>query len=264
MKIGTVTSDKIHFTRQSRATDAEIKDLAVDIRDNGLKHPILVDSHTGLLLDGLSRVRAYQMLGWSVIPAALFDEPREATDLMEAERENRRWPYQRIMELNSDMKVITEQWDNRRRSVGRRPKKGVRYPKIEGSRLATSRATGVSENTICRIKILMNLAKDGNPEAQHLVDNIFASPPGSPIIGFGRANKLYRLQKTMLPMSDEERAKTLADILRAVETSLDQVWRVGGLHVLPSEAKGALFTQANDIFQAVSKIRKELRRQQGE
>ena len=264
MEIGNVTPEKIHFSRQSRATDAEIEALAVDIRDNGLKYPVLVDAHTGLLLDGLNRVRAYKLLGWSVIPARLFDSPREATDAMEAERNGELWPYERTMELYSDMKVITEQWDNRRRTGRKRPKKGFSYPKIEGSRTATCRATGVSENGICRINILVNLANAGNQEARGLVNKIYAGPPGSPITGFDRANKLYRLQKNMLPMSDEERAKALTDILRAVETSLDQVSRVGGIHILPPEANETLLAQATDIYKTISKIRNELRRQQSE
>lgn len=263
MKTGNVTSEKIHVTRQSRATDAEIKALAIDIRDNGLQHPVLVDAHSGLLLDGLNRLRAYQMLGWSVVPARFFDKPSEAADAIQAERGSEPWAYQRTMELYSDMKSLTTQWDIRRRT-GAKKQKGVSFPKIEGSRIATSRATGVSENGICRINVLIGLANNGDKEAQRVVAETYASPPGARITGFDRTSKLNRLQKGMLPMGEEERVKVLTDIFRAVETSLEQVSRVGGLHVLPAEANKALHTQITEILKTVSKIKYELRRQQSE
>lgn len=265
MEIGNVTSDKIHYTRQSRATDAEIKALAIDIRDNGLKHPVLVDAHSGLLLDGLNRLRAYQMLGWSVVPARFFDTPSEAADVMQAERDGKLWSYQRAMELFGDVKLLTAQWDVRRRVGKTRPRKGTSLSKqIEGSRSVTTRATGVTENAISRINILVNMAKAGNAEAQKLVENIYASPPGARIMGFDRTSKLHRLEKDMLPMEDEERVRVLADIFRAVETSLEQVSRVGGIHRLPPDANGKLLAQTTEILKKVSKIKNELRRQQSE
>ncbi len=42
-------------------------------REGGLRHPILVDKRSGVILDGHHRFRAYKELGFETIPCVLVD-----------------------------------------------------------------------------------------------------------------------------------------------------------------------------------------------
>jgi hypothetical protein len=247
----------MHWSRQSRATDAEIKALAEDIRDNGLQHPILVDAHSGILLDGLSRFLAYKMLGWSVVPAQFFDTGTEAADALQALRGNNIVGYQRTMEMYDDFRVITRLWDNRRRMVPKRRK----LAPIEHARYACFRATGISENAINRLNMLVNLAKAGNVEARETLANIFASPAGSPIIGFQRAMLLNAANRKTMPMSDEERVESLTNVLKAAETALEQAFRIGGLHILPEAGRQQVEDRVKGLIRVSRTLAKGLRKE---
>jgi hypothetical protein len=258
MKKGNVTSEKIHFSRSSRATDAEIKALAEDIRDNGLKHPILVDAHSGLLLDGLNRLRAYQMLGWSVVPALFFDTPSEAADELVKVRAGEPFPHQRNMELYVNFKVLCRAWDLRRRTGA---KQRTKLPPIEGARVVCSRACGVSENSINRLNMLVNMANHGNHQAARIVGEIYASPPGSPIIGYERISAVNNAQRRMSPMREEERVEALTNIIKAADTALEQAFRIGGMHTLSPESRDAVKEKIDSLTKSVRLIVKELRRE---
>jgi hypothetical protein len=258
MEKGNVTADKIHYSRQSRATDAEIKALAEDIRDNGLQHPILVDAHSGLLLDGLNRFLAYKMLGWSVVPALFFDTTSEAADvLMSVRGEGILFSHQRNMELYADFKVLSREWDLRRRTGSKRGQ--GKLPPIESARLACARACGVSENSINRLHMLMNMAKEGNQEAVEVVKAIFASPPGSPILGYERISTMNNALKKMSPMDEEERVAAITNVVKAAETALDQAFRIGGMHTISQDNREAIKARLNNLTRSIRLINRGLR-----
>ena len=259
MKKGTVTSEKIHFSRSSRATDAEIKALAEDIRDTGLKHPILVDAHSGLLIDGLKRFRANQMLGWSVVPAYFAEDHTQAADYLQALRGvlGEPFDYLRITELYQDFRSLAAEV-----KVGRRTgvARGVKLPHMEGCRTACSRASGVSENSISRINRLMSLAGSGNEEAAQILENLWVSAPGSPINGFSRAAVLYKANQRMLPMENEQRVEAISNVLRAAETALEQAVRIGGLHLLSIEDAEKIDFRVSELIRQARALTKELKR----
>jgi hypothetical protein len=258
MEKGTVTSEKIHFSRQSRATDAEIKALAEDIRDNGLKNPILVDAHSGLLLDGLNRFLAYRMLGWSVVPASFFETPAEAADILQTQRKGKIFDYRRVMEFYQDFRTLSREWDTRRRTGARRLK-GVPLPPMEGARLVCGRACGVSENAINRLNVLTRLANNGNTEAQEIVTQIFDSPPGSPIVGYERIMNMSAAERRGFPMEEEKRVQALVNVVKAAETAVDQAFRIGGLHTLSPEGRQAVQEKVNNLTRAIRVLSRELR-----
>jgi hypothetical protein len=257
MRIGTVTAERMQWSRQSRATDAEIKALAEDIRDNGLQHPILVDAYSGRLVDGLNRLLAYKMLGWSVIPAVFFETGSEAADVLQDLRGGKVLDYRRSMEMYDDFRILTREWNTRRR-VG--IKKAQAYEPIERARLACSRAAGISENAINRLNMLINLSNAGNKESKAIVEAIYASTPGSPIVGFERAITLNRANRKVLPMLDEERVESLINVLKAAETALEQAFRIGGLHILPDEGRNRVEEKVKDLTRIVRILAKDLRR----
>ncbi len=256
MEKGNVTVDAIVCDRRCRATDAEIKALAEDIRDKGLKHPVLVVKGGNVLIDGLSRVKAYQLLGWSVVPALFTADPSEAADELEKLRHGKTLSYERGMEIFYDLKIL-----GKMRSIQRRTgiPRHTKMPPVESVRTAAWRATGVNENATNRISVLMNLAKAGEPEAIDIVAGIFASEPGSRIIGFSRATELNR-SRNMLEMDLPERIQALFDILRATEKSLEQMRRVGGFELLTHEDAEPVIARLSSISRVATSIRNEIRR----
>jgi len=257
MEKGNVTADKIHYSRQSRATDAEIKALAEDIRDNGLRHPILVDARSGLLLDGLNRFLAYKLLGWSVVPALFFDNPSEAADELLTVREGKLFGHQRHMELYEDFRTLSHEWDLRRRAGVKRGQ-GKLAP-IEGARKACARGCGVSENAINRVNMILRKANEGNVEAKEMVEKIYASPPGSPIMGYERISAMVNADKRMTPMEEEERVKSLINVVKAAETALGQAFRIGGMHKLSAEGREEIQLKIKGLAESIRLLRKELR-----
>jgi hypothetical protein len=259
MEKGNVTADAIICDRQCTATDAEIKALAEDIRDHGLKNPVLVGKEAGILIDGLKRMKAYELLGWSVVPALFTNDPSEAADVLEKLRRGKILGYRRAMEIYHDLKVLGMARAVRRR---RSPRAGraAKFPPIEMVRPAAKRATGMTENALNRLTVLMNLAEAGNQEAMNIVSVVFASAAGSRIVGFSRAIALNQPPKPMLEMSVPERTQALSDIVRATEKSLDQMTKVGGLHLLPHEDAETVIARLSDISRTATKIRNEIRR----
>lgn len=255
MRKGNVTVDVIVCDRECHATDAEIKALAEDIRDNGMSNPILAVEDSLELIDGLTRVKAYELLGWSVVPALFATTHSEAADVLEKIRHGKMLSYQRGMEVFRVLKILGKKATLQRRRVPR----GTKKPPAEQVRSAASRATGMSENAINRISVLENLANNGNVEAIQIVTDIFASPPGSRIIGFSRALSLNRT-RSMLEMPAPERMKAISDVLQATEKSLEQVDRVGGLNLLPPEDAGTVIARLSDIARLATKIRNETKR----
>jgi hypothetical protein len=256
MEIGNVTAEKIHFSRQSRATDAEIKALAEDIRDNGLHHPILVNAHSGTVLDGLNRLLAFRMLGWSVVPALFCETPSEAADVLADLRKGEQFGYRRIMELFRDFKELSHEWDMKRR-LGH--KRGTKIVPMEGARIACGRACGVSENAINRINMLVNLAEDGNVQAQEVVTAMFASPPGSPIMGYERVLKMSDAERRSTPMEEKERVEALTNVIRAAETALDQAFRIGGMHTLSSPGREVVDERIKSLTKMVRNLNRAVK-----
>lgn len=50
-------------------------------REGALRHPILVDKRSGVILDGHHRFRAYKELGFATIPCALVDYRSDAVSV---------------------------------------------------------------------------------------------------------------------------------------------------------------------------------------
>jgi hypothetical protein len=198
------------------------------------------------------------MLGWSVVPALFFDTTSEAADvLMSVRGEGNLFSHQRNMELYADFKPLSREWDLRRRTGS---KKGQgKLPPIESARLACARACGVSENSINRLNMLMNMAKGGNQEAAEVVKTIFASPPGSPILGYGRLSTMNNALKKMSPMDEEERVTALKNIVKAAETTLDQAFRIGGLHTLSPNNREEIKARIQSLARTVRLLNKGLR-----
>lgn len=112
---------------QGRATTAspeQIKELAQDIQDNGLKHPIIVSD--GQVLDGLARIEAYKSIGLDAIPVIVSDRFDELALAIEKGRDG---PMEtpRAVALIGQMQPLRLKFvSDRRRETGstKRPAKG--------------------------------------------------------------------------------------------------------------------------------------------
>lgn len=59
-----------------------LRQIREEIRREGrLRHPILVDKHSGVILDGHHRFRAYRELGFETIPCLLVDYHSEVVSV---------------------------------------------------------------------------------------------------------------------------------------------------------------------------------------
>ncbi len=250
MEFGNVTADSIVVTRDCRATAKEIKALAIDIRDNGLQVPVLVGETSRVLVDGLTRLKAYERLGWSVVPAQFTDDPIEAADLMEKLRDGQIVvTHQRANEILQDLKELAVPLMSGRR---RRPR-GTSVSPIEGIRSCVQRATGYSQNTLTRVNVIKNMALSGDANAMEVLQGIYASPPSGPVVGFGRIQALQK--RKGLSMSLEERTETLKAILRSVELGMAQINRVGGFGDLSEEDRETFTRQLSEISTAARTTR---------
>jgi len=62
---------KIKISKQNTRRLIDIPKLASDIKENGLKHPIIV-TENGSLKDGFRRIKAVQLLGWTEIDVKIL------------------------------------------------------------------------------------------------------------------------------------------------------------------------------------------------
>lgn len=256
MEFGNVTADSIVVERECRATAKEIKALAIDIRDNGLQVPVLVGKTSRILIDGLTRLKAYEKLGWSVVPAQFTDDPIEVADLMEKQRNGQILvTHQRAYELLQDVKVLGKL----RESLRRRRPRGTKVGHIEGVRPCVERATGYSENTLTRVVVIKNMADAGDPNAIEVLENIFNSPPNSPVLGFKRIMEIRN--RRGLSMSLGERTETIKAILRSVELGLAQIDRVGGFNELAEEDRTRFTQQLAEIAHDARTTRTAIKRE---
>ena len=256
MEFGNVTADSIVVERECRADAKTIKALAIDIRDNGLQVPVLVGKTSRVLVDGLTRLKAYEKLGWSVVPAQFTVDPIVADDLMEKLRDGQIVvTHERTCEILVDFKILSRVRESNRR---RKPR-GAKAPPIgEGVRGCVSRATGYSENTLTRVNVIKRMADEGDPNAIEVLEGIFKEPPGGPVIGFGRILQIRH--RKGLSMSVEERTETIKSVLRSVDLNLAQINRIGGFDELDEKDSRSFIQQLSEIASVARTTRTALRK----
>lgn len=259
MEISTVTTDQLITHRTPHMGPDEIEKLAVDIRDNKLRHPVLLSNTTHTLIDGLNRVEAYKLLGWSVIPAIYTDDLTEITDYLEVIRDDEILEVRRISEMIKDIDpLIILRRDSRRHhhySGGRT--KGL--PDVETSRDIYLRATGEKPGAIDMIRVVYRTAASGDPEAVKVVARLEAGQIG--IYSAGAIIRKLREQRVggVVHMSSRERRDVMDAAMRSLETTTDQVLKLGRLDDIPADEAEAhitmLLSHKSNIVRIIASLR---------
>lgn len=114
--------------RVTRMTDAEVEELAISIRDGGMKHPILVipaglDGY--IVVDGLARIAAASKLGLTTIEALVTDDLDRACRLIKRVH-TQIVPYRRVWEITRALEIL---FQKRRAETNRLYKEDSNLPR---------------------------------------------------------------------------------------------------------------------------------------
>lgn len=80
---------------------AKIEELAVDIRTNGLRHPVVIRLDDNELIDGLWRILAIEHIGWVTVEAYQPENFIAAAEALTGPHKEEPAPPYRIAEINS-------------------------------------------------------------------------------------------------------------------------------------------------------------------
>lgn len=113
-----VPLDMIKTDRVLHGTSADVADLAADIKQNGLKRPVLLlDDMT--LVDGLRRIEAARLNGYMEIDAVVTSDLTEIHDVLrKAHVDDGMPPGRRIFELHALLKELIHDYHKKLRNAG--------------------------------------------------------------------------------------------------------------------------------------------------
>jgi len=249
--------------REPRLSKAGIEELAVDIRDHGMKHPILVyDQYSELLsgkvdintidqsrymvIDGLARLQASELLGYVTIEAMITDDLAEACHLLTKSMPALLDPV-RLGEILDDLQPLVE----RRRGIAflaRRGKDATEQDFLTASELI-GKTFGLSVNEIKRFKLIYRTLRRSGEEGAQLLDAV-------------RRNELTyhmaysRIKRVAKPVTrtSKEQIETV-QVLDNLTRSLLNIIRAG-----EQMASGPVGIPAEDLERSLVELRKGRKR----
>lgn len=239
--------------RESGASVMEIKVLAEDIRDNGMRHPVLVNEKTGEIIDGIKRIEAYAALGWSVIPANYVTDPSEAATAIAEAREGELFPLLRAADIVESLRVLLYE---RKRS--RRGTKTVG----EGARPCISRALGTNGTDAVRYVAMRNRLKENPSDIAKDVLPLVDSGEITVSVGYKFVLRGWIDEKPPTPKASPEATDMIRSIIRTIGTTTHQLERAGGVGGIEADDIAqlikTLLVSKKEINKALIELRKKI------
>ena len=175
---GSVDIDAVRVRDRYRVDLGSLGDLSESIRDIGLLHPIVVTRDLRLVA-GQRRLEACRTLGWSEIPATFVTDLDEASALLVAERdENTCRKAMTASELYALGKALehlerpkARERQGARNDLSTSAPDGANVDKARVSEIVGP-AVGMSRRNWQRLKHIGELAKEGDPVAIKILEDI--------------------------------------------------------------------------------------------
>jgi ParB-like nuclease domain len=207
-------------------SDGDIEKLAIDIRDNGLRHPIVIglvlETQEHRIIDGMKRVMAYRRLGWSMIDAIITPNHETAMKEFSKANEGRQLSWWESGRVIADLDLIRPQLP---RVLGH--KVGRRSTVIDAT---YSRLTGKPAAHIRAVRSAQAAIAAGNPVVQLTLERFYDDLVGVVQLRndtFGRAGGR--------DIPSKQAAELIKNVQRTLFTSLDQADRIVDFSAMTDE-----------------------------
>ncbi len=241
--------------RATTATPEQIKELAQDIADKGLKHPIII--FDGQVLDGLARIEAYKSLGLAEIPVMVSDRFDELT-LALAKSRTSRLDTSRAVSLIGTLRHPMAQFVSDRRTETGSTKKPATGP-AQGISLREliQNATGLSQGR-CELAIRLVRRAAIDPESAKRLQEVLSGQ----MTLYGYKRWFDRLEDEPLVEFEatvDEVRMVMDRGLRVLSTTVETISKFGAAEQLTLGERQKVMDSLTKSTQALRKLSKSIR-----